>query len=54
MTILEQLEEYFYNTPSKQIKEDWESLNEWSDIGPNLEDYLEEINERKKADEFLE
>lgn len=54
MTILEQLKEYFENTPKKQIKEDWESLSDWGNVGPNLEGYLEEINEAKEVDNFFD
>lgn len=53
MTILEELKEYFKNTPIEQIKKEWESLSEWADVGPTLEEYLEEINEVKEVNDFL-
>lgn len=53
MTILQQLKEYFENTPKEQIKEDWESLSDWCNVGPNLEDFLEEINENREVDTFF-
>lgn len=51
MTILEELKEYFENTPIEQVRKDWESLSEWADVGPTLEEYLEEINEVKEVKE---
>lgn len=38
------IEEYFRDTPFEKIMEDWNSLEEFDNIGPTVEDFINETN----------
>lgn len=40
--ILNNLKDYFDTTPIEQIKKDWDELEEYDNIGPTVEEFLEE------------
>lgn len=39
--IVEKLREHLANTPKEQLDKEWESLEKYGNIGPNVFDYLE-------------
>ena len=48
--MLDQLKQYFKNTPQEQIKKDWKSLAKYDKVGPPASEYIEylkEINEKQ-------
>lgn len=45
--IVNQLREYFKNTPKDQIDKYFEDLDYLNNVGPNLEDYIKSIKEDK-------
>jgi hypothetical protein len=44
--ILEQLKQYFDNTPRDIIKEEWNEFCSYDDIGPTIDEFLSFTNER--------
>lgn len=38
--ILEELKDCFKNTPEEKIKEDWDNLKKYDEVGPSAHDYL--------------
>jgi len=41
---LEELENYFNETPREKILADWEETKEWDNVGPTVEEYFEYLN----------
>lgn len=41
----EKLKEYFENTPQEQLDADWEKLKHLNDIGPDVIEYTERVEE---------
>lgn len=42
-TLLEELKEYFENTPREQILEDWEKTKEYEGVGLSADDFLASV-----------
>lgn len=42
-TLLEELKEYFENTPREQILKDWESTKEYEGVGPTADEFLTSV-----------
>lgn len=40
---VEQLRRYFENTPESQIEKDFEELSEFDNVGPLLDDYINQV-----------
>lgn len=40
---VEQLEQYFQNTPKEQIDRDFDVLSEFDNVGPLLDDYISQV-----------
>ena len=43
--ILEQLKEYFNNTPRDVIEKEWREYDEYNKIGPTVNEYLAYVNQ---------
>lgn len=43
--ILEQLKEYFNNTPRDVIEKEWHEYDKYNEIGPTVNEYLAFINQ---------
>ena len=41
--LLEELKEYFENTPREQILKDWESTKEYEGVGPTTDEFLTSV-----------
>ena len=46
-SILNQLIEYFKNTPRDIIEKEWHEYDKYNEIGPTVKEYLESINKSK-------
>lgn len=44
-SILEQLKEYFKNTPREEIEKNWKAFEEYNTIGPTIDNFLEQIKQ---------
>lgn len=42
--LLQQLKEYFKNTPREVVEKEWHEYDKYNEIGPSVEEYLEYIN----------
>lgn len=42
--LLQQLKEYFDNTPREVIEKEWHEYDKYNEIGPSVEEYLEYVN----------
>lgn len=42
--LLQQLKEYFENTPREVVEKEWREYDKYNEIGPSVEEYLEYIN----------
>lgn len=40
---VEQLKRYFENTPESQVEKDFEELSEFDNVGPLLDDYIDQV-----------
>lgn len=38
----EELKKYFENTPREKVLEDWDKSKKWDEVGPTLEEFLEQ------------
>lgn len=45
--IVEQLRDYFKNTPQEKLDKDFEDLQEWNDVGQSVEDFLKYLEHGK-------
>lgn len=50
--ILQQLKEYFDNTPRDVIEKEWEELSHLNEIGPTVDEYLESVRKYKQANQY--
>lgn len=48
MNLLQELEEYFRNTPKEQLDKDWEELKKYNEIGPDMDEYIKSVKESIK------
>jgi hypothetical protein len=49
---LEQLKQYFDNTPEEEIRKEWDDLDRsCKDIDPKIDEFLTILNKRKRNDE---
>lgn len=44
----DRLKEYLANTSEEQLKADFEALKEWNNIGPTVDEFLEETKKYQK------
>ena len=42
--ILQQLKDYFDNTPREVIEKEWHEYDKYNDIGPSIEEYIKYVN----------
>ena len=42
--LLEQLKEYFENTPREVVEKEWHEYDKYNEIGPSVEEYLEYVS----------
>lgn len=42
--LLQQLKEYFENTPREIVEKEWHEYDKYNEIGPSVEEYLEYVN----------
>ena len=42
--LLQQLKEYFENTPREVVEKEWHEYDKYNEIGPSVEEYLEYVN----------
>lgn len=47
--LLQQLKEYFENTPRDVIEKEWYEYNKYNEIGPSVNEYLEYVNSIKQS-----
>lgn len=47
-SILDQIKEYFKNTPQEQIKKDWDSSAKYDEVGPPASEYIEYLKKLMK------
>lgn len=40
MSIFENLRKHFENTPKEELDREWEELKHWSEIGPDVDEYV--------------
>ena len=48
MGLLQELEEYFRNTPKEQLDKDWEELKEYNEVDPDIDEYIKSVEESIK------
>ena len=48
MGLLQELEEYFRNTPKEQLDKDWEELKEYNEVDPDIDEYIKSVKESIK------
>jgi len=46
--LLQQLKEYFDNTPRDVIEKEWHEYDKYNEIGPSVEEYLEYVNSTRQ------
>jgi hypothetical protein len=44
-TVLEKLQKQLQNSTQEELDKEWEELKEWNEIGPSVEEYVQEIRE---------
>ena len=44
-TVLEKLQKQLQNSTQEELGKEWEELKEWNEIGPSVEEYVQEIRE---------
>lgn len=44
-TVLEKLQKQLQDTTQEELDKEWEDLKEWNEIGPSVEEYVQEIRE---------
>lgn len=44
-TILEQLKNYFNNTPRDIIEKEWNDFTQYQDVGPTIDDFIISLDE---------
>lgn len=42
-TVLEKLQKQLQNSTQEELDKEWEELKEWNEIGPSVEEYVQEI-----------
>ena len=42
--LLQQLKDYFDNTPREIIEKEWHEYDKYNEIGPTVKEYLEYVN----------
>ena len=42
--LLDGLLSYFENNTQEQILKDWEAAEKWDDVGPKIDDFLEQLS----------
>lgn len=47
--MIEALKKYLDETPIEDILKDWESTNEWDDVGITVDEYLKELETYKNT-----
>lgn len=50
--ILQQLKEYFDNTPRDVIEKEWEELSHLNEIGPTVDEYLASVKKYRQANQY--
>jgi hypothetical protein len=50
--ILQQLKEYFDNTPRDVIEKEWEELSHLNEIGPTVDEYLECVKKYRQSNQY--
>lgn len=50
--ILQQLKEYFDNTPRDVIEKEWEELSHLNEIGPTVNEYLASVRKYRQANQY--
>ena len=53
-SLLNQLKEYFKNTPSDIIEKDWKEFDKYNEIGPTVKEYLEFVSKFKYPKSYNE
>ena len=46
--MLQKLKEYFNNTPKEQLEKDLEEIEQYQNIGPTVDEYIEYMERRFK------
>ena len=46
--LLQQLKDYFDNTPREIIEKEWHEYKKYNEIGPTVDEYLEYVNKIKQ------
>ena len=46
IVFLEELHNYFINTPREKVLEDWEKSKEFDKVGPTMEEFLENVSSK--------
>lgn len=41
-TVLEKLQKQLQNSTQEELDKEWEELKEWNEIGPSVEEYVQE------------
>lgn len=41
LTVLDSLKEYFANNSREQIEKDWNETEEWDNVGPTVEEFMD-------------
>ena len=47
---LENLKEYFENTPQEEIDKEWEEIESLNDLGPDVLEYADFVNKNESLD----
>ena len=48
--LLQQLKEYFNNTPREVIEKEWHEYDRYNEIGPTVNEYLEYVNKSRQSE----
>ena len=48
--LLQQLKEYFDNTPREVIEKEWHEYDKYNEIGPTVNEYLEYVNKSRQSE----
>lgn len=48
--LLQQLKEYFNNTPREVIEKEWHEYDKYNEIGPKVNEYLEYVNKSRQPE----
>lgn len=55
MTMLEKLKKHLKETPREQLEKEWAEIEEFSDVGPTVEEYMKHLDDMdEKEKEFFE